>query len=153
MTDFTDAKETIHCQSCGLCQFTTHRGVAGRELVAECRRCHKPFVAAPSSPVAPSTVKPMPLTLMAAIGPAVRLLRLAAGYSQRDLAGRYFPAESYQRKGVRVPSRARTYISRVENGYHTPTLPTIPRLADALGVTVYEIIRLAEIIHENYPCS
>ncbi|HEX8711156.1 MAG TPA: helix-turn-helix transcriptional regulator [Terracidiphilus sp.] len=57
----------------------------------------------------------------------VREMRRARHLSQRQLAGR-----------MMVP---RTYISKIENGKAIPTLGSLERLADALGVPVSQLVR------------
>lgn len=64
------------------------------------------------------------------IGAAIRKARLAAGYSQDDLAylvGMY-----------------RVYISRLENGRAVPRIEQVMRIATALGIETWQIIRDAE---------
>jgi transcriptional regulator with XRE-family HTH domain len=57
----------------------------------------------------------------------VRETRRARHLSQRQLAGR-----------MEVP---RTYISKIENGKAIPTLRSLERLAEALGVKVCQLVR------------
>jgi transcriptional regulator with XRE-family HTH domain len=57
----------------------------------------------------------------------VKDIRRARHLSQRQLAGR-----------MQVP---RTYISKIENGKAIPTLGSLERLADALGVNVRQLVR------------
>ena len=57
----------------------------------------------------------------------VKEIRRARHLSQRQLAGR-----------MQVP---RTYISKIENGKAIPTLSSLERLADALGVNVRQLVR------------
>jgi transcriptional regulator with XRE-family HTH domain len=57
----------------------------------------------------------------------VRELRRARHLSQRQLAGRML-----------VP---RTYISKIENGKAIPTLGSLERLANALGVEMRQLVR------------
>ena len=57
----------------------------------------------------------------------VRDIRRARHLSQRQLAGR-----------MEVP---RTYISKIENGKAIPTLGSLERLAEALGVDVCQLVR------------
>ena len=58
---------------------------------------------------------------------AIRSLRLGHGLSQRQLALR-----------MGVP---RTYVSKIENEKATPTLSSLARLAEALTVSVPELLR------------
>jgi transcriptional regulator with XRE-family HTH domain len=57
----------------------------------------------------------------------VKEIRRARHLSQRQLAGR-----------MQVP---RTYISKIENGKAIPTLGSLARLADALGVDVRQLVQ------------
>ncbi|MGD0095790.1 MAG: helix-turn-helix transcriptional regulator [Terracidiphilus sp.] len=57
----------------------------------------------------------------------VKEIRRARHLSQRQLAGR-----------MQVP---RTYISKIENGKAIPTLGSLQRVADALGVDVRQLVR------------
>jgi transcriptional regulator with XRE-family HTH domain len=57
----------------------------------------------------------------------VKEIRRARHLSQRQLAGR-----------MQVP---RTYISKIENGKAIPTLSSLERLANALGVHVRQLVR------------
>ncbi|MGA3082537.1 MAG: helix-turn-helix transcriptional regulator [Terracidiphilus sp.] len=57
----------------------------------------------------------------------VKEIRRARHMSQRQLAGR-----------MQVP---RTYISKIENGKAIPTLGSLHRLAEALGVAVRQLVQ------------
>ncbi|MGA2960312.1 MAG: helix-turn-helix transcriptional regulator [Candidatus Korobacteraceae bacterium] len=61
---------------------------------------------------------------------AIRSLRTRAGLSQRQLAQR-----------MNVP---RTYVSKIENEKACPTLSSLQRLADALNVTICDLLRNGE---------
>jgi transcriptional regulator with XRE-family HTH domain len=61
---------------------------------------------------------------------AIRALRTRAGLSQRQLAQR-----------MNVP---RTYVSKIENEKACPTLSSLQRLADALNVTICDLLRHGE---------
>jgi transcriptional regulator with XRE-family HTH domain len=63
----------------------------------------------------------------AAFGAQVRAVRLRHGLSQDDLAAR---------SGLH-----RTYVGGIERGERNPSLTNITRLADALGVSVAELVR------------
>ena len=64
------------------------------------------------------------------VGGAIRALRTRAGLSQRQLAQR-----------MNVP---RTYVSKIENEKACPTLSSMQRLADALNVTICDLLRNGE---------
>jgi len=66
---------------------------------------------------------------------AIRSLRTRAGMSQRQLAQR-----------MNVP---RTYISKIENEKACPTLSSLQRLADALRVSVCDLLRNGELSLED----
>lgn len=69
--------------------------------------------------------------LSAAFGSAVRERRLAAALSQEALA--------------ELTQVQRTYVVDLEGGRRNPTLRTIARFADALGVTLGDL--LADVDH------
>ncbi|GAB5547469.1 MAG: hypothetical protein SangKO_072290 [Sandaracinaceae bacterium] len=60
------------------------------------------------------------------LGQRIRELRLAAGLTQAELA---------RRTGIHRPN-----IARVEAGRHTPSLETIARLANAIGVPTTRVL-------------
>lgn len=117
-----EAREVLRCEHCSLVQFRT-----GNSL---CRRCHKPLeVEEPESPVpqlVTSANHPAPDDNGLQVARAVRDLRLGRSLSQRQLAGR-----------MQVP---RTYISKIENGKAMPTLSSLERLAQALGVDICNLV-------------
>jgi transcriptional regulator with XRE-family HTH domain len=65
----------------------------------------------------------------------VKEIRRARHLSQRQLAGR-----------MQVP---RTYISKIENGKAIPTLSSLQRLADALGVHIRQLVRDARSLRDD----
>ncbi|MDP9160473.1 MAG: helix-turn-helix domain-containing protein [Acidobacteriota bacterium] len=67
------------------------------------------------------------------IGVAVKLLRTALGFSQRQLA-------------AAIGNVPRTYISKIEQHRATPNLSSIERFANIFGITPYGLIRIAEEI-------
>jgi len=117
-----DPREVVRCEHCALVQFRTSNSL--------CRRCHKPL-----DIEEPPVLGPVPVpdrTQTAAdsglqVAVQVREIRKARHLSQRQLAGR-----------MQVP---RTYISKIENGKAIPTLGSLERLADALGVDVCQLVR------------
>lgn len=80
-----------------------------------------PAAVAPSLPKAP------------AIGPRIRALREAMGYSLRDLA---------ERSGVSAPM-----LSQVERGETSPTLAVAEKIAAGLELTLSQLLRLDEGEH------
>lgn len=67
---------------------------------------------------------------MAAFGEALRTARLEAGLSQEALA---------ERAGL-----DRTYVSGTERGRKNPTLKTIARLSDAIGISIADLMARSE---------
>jgi transcriptional regulator with XRE-family HTH domain len=118
-----ETREVVHCQFCKLVQF--------RPSNSHCVRCRRPLdVEEPVRP-GPIPVDSSPVDPAAEAGLRVAGLvketRRARHLSQRQLAGR-----------MQVP---RTYISKIENGKAIPTLSSLARLADALGVDVRKLVR------------
>jgi transcriptional regulator with XRE-family HTH domain len=68
--------------------------------------------------------------LLVALGHAIRQLRVAAGLSQEELS---------LKSGVH-----RNYIGGVERGERRPTVTTVARLAEALGVHASDVLIAAE---------
>lgn len=68
--------------------------------------------------------------LRRAFGAAVRTLRQERGWTQDDLAD--------------AAQLQPTYISDLERGARSPGLTTQQRIAQALGVKVWQVFRLAE---------
>jgi DNA-binding XRE family transcriptional regulator len=108
-----------------------------------CRRCRVPFkppelvakVEEPKPELGPFKAKGdvvIPLYWLLKLLPiAFVYYRTQAGMRQRDLAAR-----------LEIP---KTYISKVENGAANPLWHTnFARIAEALGVTRYRILRLCE---------
>ena len=60
------------------------------------------------------------------VGKRIRKLRQEKGLSQGDME--------------RATGLLRTYISRVEHGYTVPSLETLERIAEALGVPPYQLL-------------
>lgn len=118
-----DSREVVRCDSCHLVQFRT--------ISNNCRKCRQcldnepePVVAAPEVMPAVNHNGSHPQIQIAL---AIRSLRRRAGLSQRQLAGR-----------MAVP---RTYVSKIENEKATPTLSSLERLANALEVTIPDLLR------------
>jgi len=117
-------REVVRCDHCHLVQFKTVNNL--------CRRCRtsldedepEPIFAPPIEILAP---EPQGRSEVQVAG-AIRMLRQRHGMSQRQLALR-----------MGVP---RTYVSKIENEKAIPTLSSLERLAVALEVTVYDLLRL-----------
>jgi transcriptional regulator with XRE-family HTH domain len=118
-----DTREVVRCESCRLMQYRTSNSL--------CRRCHKPLDIEEQVHLTPQLVTSQPVSEVHEAGlqvaGQVREMRRARHLSQRQLAGRML-----------VP---RTYISKIENGKAIPTLGSLERLANALGVEVRQLVR------------
>ena len=117
-------REVVRCDHCYLVQFKTINNL--------CRRCRtsldedepEPIFATPIEAAEPERRDRSEVQ----VAGAIRMLRQRHGLSQRQLALR-----------MNVP---RTYVSKIENQKATPTLSSLERLAGALEVTVYDLLRL-----------
>jgi len=132
-----ETREVVRCTfaDCKLMQFRPSNSL--------CRRCHRPLDI--EEPVRPG---PIPLEFQPAdpaaeaglkVAAQVKDIRRARHMSQRQLAGR-----------MQVP---RTYISKIENGKAIPTLGSLQRLADALGVDMRQLIRDARSLRDEEVAS
>jgi transcriptional regulator with XRE-family HTH domain len=121
-----DARDVLKCDRCGLTQF------APQDPDAPCKRCHVSLSWVPELEVAVAPPAPTPTAPegLAALAQVVRDLRMRAGLSQRGVA---------KKMGT-----ARTWVSKVELGYCVPIIPTLSRLAQALGVSVFQLLRATE---------
>ena len=117
-------REVVRCDHCRLVQFKTVNNL--------CRRCRTSLDEDEPEPIfAPpiEVTEPEPRNRSEVqVASAIRMLRQGHGMSQRQLALR-----------MGVP---RTYVSKIENEKATPTLSSLERLATALEVTVYDLLRL-----------
>lgn len=117
-----DSREVVRCDRCNLVQFRTLSGL--------CRKCHTsldteiPEITLVEPVVEQNAALDGDCGLQVAA--AIRALRQKIGLSQRQLALR-----------MRVP---RTYVSKIENEKATPTLSSLERLAEALHVTVPDLL-------------
>lgn len=117
-------REVIRCEMCGLVQYRTKTG--------NCRRCLRALPAPVNSHVAPALPAEMPVDdrqlfenwpnheTVENIGLRIRQLREARGMTQSQLQAR---------SGV-----SRSYLSRIESGQMTPSLGTLEKIAESLGV-------------------
>lgn len=130
-----ETREVVHCCFCKLVQF--------RPSSSHCVRCHKPLDAGESLRPGPVAVNRHAIDPAAEAGlkvaGQVREIRRARHLSQRQLAVR-----------MQVP---RTYISKIENGKAVPTLSSLERLAEALGVDIRQLIRDARSRREDEVAS
>lgn len=116
-----DSREVVRCDRCNLVQFRTSNSL--------CRRCRTSL-----DTEIPEIAMPEPAPEIGddggncglQVASAIRTLRQRSGLSQRQLALR-----------MRVP---RTYVSKIENEKATPTLSSLERLADALRVSVPDLL-------------
>jgi transcriptional regulator with XRE-family HTH domain len=115
-------REVVRCDDCHLVQFKTANNL--------CRRCRASLdedepdpILTPAVPVA---VAEQGDRSGIEVAKAIRNLRQRCGLSQRQLA---------MRMGV-----PRTYVSKIENEKATPTLSSLERLAQALEVTVPDLL-------------
>lgn len=116
-------REVVRCDHCHLVQFRTVNNL--------CRRCRTSLDEDEAEPI---LLQQLPAVEAASasrsevqVAQAIRNLRLHHGLSQRQLALR-----------MGVP---RTYVSKIENEKATPTLSSLTRLAEALTVSVPELLR------------
>jgi hypothetical protein len=121
--------ETIKCAHCKLVQFRTAKDV--------CRKCGV-STAPPPAPVVEmvmyeSPACPMDLTsLTAAVSFVLRIHRIGSKLSQKQAAKRFGVA-------------SRTYISKIERGYLTPTLGNLQRFAWAYRVPLASMVLEIEV--------
>ena len=115
-----EARDVIRCLTCGLVQFRTRRG--------NCRRCVRPLPVRLAS-ITPPTASVGAINKRAQIpnaatvgmiGQRIRQLRESCGMTQSELQSR-----------SRV---SRSYLSRIEGGQMTPSIGTLEKVSEALGV-------------------
>jgi len=117
-------REVIRCQACGLVQYRTKTG--------NCRRCLRALPPPADAVVVPAVSQDLPgderqlfenwpnRETVENIGLRIRQLREARGMTQSQLQAR---------SGV-----SRSYLSRIESGQMTPSLGTLEKVAESLGV-------------------
>lgn len=114
-------RDVVRCRACGLVQYVAANG--------RCRKCHTPFRVRVAVPAPVPAIAPVPQPPYSVAIPLKRI-RTALQISQRQLAGR-----------LGVP---RTYITKIEHPESIygaiPTLGSLARFADALGVTMADLI-------------
>jgi len=124
-------REVVRCDHCHLVQFRTVNNM--------CRKCRTSLDEDEPEPILAQPVPVMePVESSRSevqVAQAIRSLRQRSGLSQRQLALR-----------MGVP---RTYVSKIENEKATPTLSSLARLADALTVSVPELLTACTPSREN----
>ena len=127
-----DPREEIRCGRCLLNQYVTMNRL--------CRKCRTPLApveeieAEPIMSI-PDTFRPLGDTMQFQIAQRVRDLRKLRGKNQREIASRM--------------GCARTYISKIENGFALPNIKQIARFAGAFNITAYEFMLTAEEIRRQ----
>ena len=114
--------ETLRCPNCHLVQFRTKTDL--------CRRCQQ-FLETPLRSAHPyicpaAGIEPSPESLAQRIGAAIQFHRKQQRLSQQQLA-----------KTMRT---SRSYISKLERGQLVPTLNTLHRAAQALGLKLADLL-------------
>src|SRR5499427_6433119 len=124
-------REVVRCDHCHLVQFRTINNL--------CRKCRTSLDEDEPEPI---LAQPVPVAEPVhssrsdvQVAQAIRSLRQRSGLSQRQLALR-----------MGVP---RTYVSKIENEKATPTLSSLSRLAEALMVSVPELLNACTPSREN----
>ena len=117
-------REVIRCKSCGLVQYRTNSG--------NCRRCLRLLPPVVEFLIPPPVTQELPgdnpqlfekwpnRETVENIGHRIRQLRESRGMTQSQLQAR-----------SRV---SRSYLSRIESGQMTPSLGTLEKISEALGV-------------------
>jgi transcriptional regulator with XRE-family HTH domain len=123
-------REVIRCQTCGLVQYRTRLG--------NCRRCvqvltpnaevriRAPQLQSPHTDARQVFRKSANFAIVANIGERIRRLRVSSRMTQGQ---------------VRVRSRlSKSYLSRVETGLFIPSIATLEKIAEALGIGLYRCL-------------
>src|SRR5258708_649226 len=117
-------REVIRCRTCGLVQYSTRAG--------NCRRCVRPLTPKIECLIPPPEPRELPgddrqlfekwpnRETVENIGQRIRQLRESRGLKQSQLQAR-----------SRV---SRSYLCRIESGQMTPSLGTLEKISEALGV-------------------
>ena len=124
-------REVVRCDHCHLVQFRTINNL--------CRKCRTSLDEDEPEPI---LAQPVPVAEPVhssrsdvQVAQAIRSLRQRSGLSQRQLALR-----------MGVP---RTYVSKIENEKATPTLSSLARLAEALTVSVPDLLNACTPDRQN----
>lgn len=114
------------CPKCGLNQFVTVSG--------KCRRCgFDPPAWVPEPKPEP---EPAPVVAPVSLGRRFAQIRVRLGFSQRQLAAK-----------MNVP---RTYISKIENEVSSPTITSLEKAAEAMGINPAAFVESDELIAWAY---
>jgi transcriptional regulator with XRE-family HTH domain len=116
-----DPREVVRCLSCLLVQFRTQSG--------NCRKCRKSLDPHEPEPEEETFIdEPIPqLLLSLQVHERVLHFREVRGLTQKQLA-------------VKMGDLPRTYISKIEGRRAIPTLSSLERFAEALGVEVWQLL-------------
>ena len=118
-----DSREVVRCDHCHLVQFRTANNL--------CRKCRTSLDEDEPEPIlevqAPAAEVANGHQPRLQVATAIRMLRQRSGLSQRQLALR-----------MQVP---RTYVSKIENEKAMPTLSSLERVANALEVSVADLLK------------
>ena len=82
-----------------------------------------------------STFLSVPASLLVSFGQCIRALRIAQGMTQVEFSER---CGFYQ-----------TYLSRVENGQANPTLNAMEVMANALGMSLFDVFEYTRLIQQS----
>jgi transcriptional regulator with XRE-family HTH domain len=114
-----ETRIVLRCKHCALVQFQT--------VSRRCRRCRRPLFEDPAAPVVPNIVEKIAAERrQRPVARWLKELRTTRHLSQRKLA-----------ELMRVP---RTYISKIEASHATPTLRLLSSMANALQVSIAELV-------------
>lgn len=113
---------TVRCPHCDLMQFWTESG--------SCRRCHKAYVPEELLAVELESVV-APRRDVGSVGRSLLYHRTRLKLSQRQLALR-----------LGIP---RTYISKIEIGGCLPRIASLQRIAEGMGIDLFDLIGLADM--------
>lgn len=78
-------------------------------------------------------------SFMQAFAVVLRAARLERGFSQEQLAAR--------------ASVDRTFVGKLESGRHQPSLAVVFKLADAIGLTPEELVRMVRLRPASLPAQ
>lgn len=136
-----DSREVVRCDHCHLVQFRTTNNL--------CRKCRTSLDEDEPEPIleiqVPVDAPPDSHHPNLQVAASIRMLRQKSGLSQRQLALR-----------MQVP---RTYVSKIENEKAMPTLSSLERLANALEVSMADLLKgsnrsleddISDLMHDDF---